>query len=162
MCRHCASVPPCLGPTANRSESSSSISTCGRRSTASGHRCGKTAASISSSGTTREMTRVVPDRAGRTSVAVLAPMNLADEEWVGIIETVPGAVVMAPALAIRNTSLLVGLIAVLGAAGLALLIARSLTRPIVQLTAAVQGAAGSRKPVIPVDAGGETGVLARA
>ena len=64
--------------------------------------------------------------------------------------------------AIRNSSIAVGLIAVLCAAVLALLIARSLTRPIVQLTEAVQGAARDGKAVIPVDAGGETGVLARA
>jgi PAS domain S-box-containing protein len=115
-----------------------------------------------SSGTTQDMARVVPDRAGRPSVAVLAPAVLADEEWVGIIETVPSAVVMAPALAIQNTSLLVGLIAVMCAAVLALLIARSLTRPIVQLTAAIQSAARDGKAVIPVDARGETGVLARA
>jgi len=112
--------------------------------------------------TTQDMTRVVPDQAGRPSVAVLAPALLAEEEWVGIIETVPSAVVLAPALASRNTSLLVGLIAVLCAAILALLIARSLTRPIVQLTEAVQGVARNGKAVIPVDAGGETGVLARA
>ena len=69
---------------------------------------------------------------------------------------------MAPAAAIRNTSLLVGLIAVLCAAALALLVARSLTRPIVQLTAAVEGIAGNERAAIPVEAGGETGVLARA
>jgi PAS domain S-box-containing protein len=115
-----------------------------------------------SSGTTQNMSRVVPDRAGRPGVAVLVPAFLADEEWVGIIETVPSAVVLAPALAIQNTSLLVGLIAVLCAAVLAILIARSLTQPIVQLTEAVQGAAGTGKAVVPVDAGGETGVLARA
>ena len=115
-----------------------------------------------SSGTTQDMARVVPDRAGRPSVAVLAPAILADEEWIGIIEFVPSAVVMAPALEIQNTSLLVGLVAVLCAAVLALLIARSLTRPIVQLTEAVQGAAGNGKAAIPVDASGETGVLARA
>src|SRR4029079_6826647 len=59
-------------------------------------------------------------------------------------------------------SLLVGLIAVLCAAALAVLIARSLTRPIVQLTKDVQGAARNGKVAIPVDARGETGVLARA
>ena len=48
------------------------------------------------------------------------------------------------------------------AAVLALLIARSLTRPIVRLTEAVQGVARNGKVAIPVDAGGETGVLARA
>jgi PAS domain S-box-containing protein len=113
-------------------------------------------------GTTQNIARIVPDQAGRPSVVALAPAVLGNAEWVGIIETVPSAVVMAPAAAVQNTSLLVGLIAVLCAAVLALLIARSLTRPIVQLTEAVQGAAGSRKSVIPVDASGETGVLARA
>ena len=54
------------------------------------------------------------------------------------------------------------MIAVLCAAVLALLIARSLTRPIVQLTEAVQGVARNGKAAIPVDARGETGVLARA
>jgi nitrogen fixation/metabolism regulation signal transduction histidine kinase len=74
----------------------------------------------------------------------------------------PNAVIMAPAASIRNTSLLVGAIAVLSAAALALLIARSLTRPIVRLTEAVQGVAKKGKAAIPVDARGETGVLARA
>ncbi len=69
---------------------------------------------------------------------------------------------MAPAAGIQHSSIAVGLIAVLCAAALALLIARSLTRPIVQLTEAVQGAARDGKAAIPVDAGGETGVLARA
>ena len=56
----------------------------------------------------------------------------------------------------------VGLIAVLCAAVLALLIARSLTRPIVRLTEAVQGGGRDGKAIIPVEASGETGVLARA
>jgi PAS domain S-box-containing protein len=116
----------------------------------------------SSIGTTQNVARIVPDQAGRPSVVALAPAVLGNAEWVGIIETVPSAVVMATAAAIQNTSLLVGLIAVLCAAVLALLIARSLTRPIVRLTEAVQGGAGNGKSVIPVDAGGETGVLARA
>ena len=51
---------------------------------------------------------------------------------------------------------------VLGGVALAVLIARSLTRPIVQLTKAVQGAARNGKVAIPVEARGETGVLARA
>ena len=41
-------------------------------------------------------------------------------------------------------------------------VASSLTRPISQLTAAVEGIGGSDPPPIPVDARGETGVLARA
>ena len=87
---------------------------------------------------------------------------LADREWVGVIETFPNAVFVAPAASIRTTSMLVGLIAVLGAAALAVFIANSLTRPIRQLTAAVEGVGKDGSAAIPVDAGGETGVLARA
>src|ERR1700722_16259161 len=105
---------------------------------------------------------LAPDRPGRQGGRALAPALLAGKEWVGIIETIPNAILAAPAMAIQRTSLLVGLIAVLCAAGLAVFVARSLTRPIVQLTAAVE-AIGHNNPVaIPVDASGETGVLARA
>ncbi|MBT1514942.1 PAS domain S-box protein [Bradyrhizobium sp. SRL28] len=105
---------------------------------------------------------IVPDQAAQPGGIALAPALLAGVEWVGVIETAPNAVIMAPAASIRNTSLLVGGIAVLCAAVLALLIARSLTRPIVQLTEAVQGVASNKKIAIPVEARGETGVLARA
>ena len=113
-------------------------------------------------GTTQGIADIVPDQAGRPDGIALAPALLAGTEWVGVIETTPNAVIMAPAASIRNTSLLVGAIAVLSAAVLALLIARSLTRPIVRLTEAVQGVASKGKVAIPVDARGETGVLARA
>jgi PAS domain S-box-containing protein len=104
---------------------------------------------------------IVPDQAARSNGIAFAPAVLAGFEWVAVIETIPNAVIMAPAASIRNTSLLVGAIAVLSAAVLALLIARSLTRPIVRLTEAVQGVASKGKAAIPIDAGGETGVLAR-
>ena len=116
----------------------------------------------SQAGATQGSAEIVPDQAARSGGIALAPALLAGVEWVGVIETVPNAVIMAPAASIRNTSLLVGLIAVLCAAALAVLIARSLTRPIVQLTKAVEGAARNGKVAIPVDARGETGVLARA
>jgi PAS domain S-box-containing protein len=105
---------------------------------------------------------IVPDQTGQPSAAAFAPTILAGNEWIAVIETVPNAFMMAPAAAIRNTSLLVGLIAVLCAAALAFLVARSLTRPIVQLTAAVEGVGRNDPAAIPVNAGGETGVLARA
>jgi PAS domain S-box-containing protein len=116
----------------------------------------------SQAGATQGSADIVPDQAAQPGGIALAPAVLAGVEWVGVIETAPNAVIMAPAASIRNTSLLVGGIAVLCAAVLALLIARSLTRPIVQLTEAVQGVASNKKIAIPVDARGETGVLARA
>lgn len=113
-------------------------------------------------GTTQNVAGTVPDQAGKPDGVALAPALLAEKEWVAVIETVPNAIIMGPATTIRNTSLMVGVISVLCAAALALLIARSLTRPIVQLTAAVEGVARGGAATIPVTAGGETGVLARA
>jgi PAS domain S-box-containing protein len=116
----------------------------------------------SAAGEARSVALVEPDRTGQAGAIALSPAILASKEWVGVIESIPNAVVMAPLMAIRSTTLFVGLIAVLCATVLALLVARSLTRPIVQLTAAIEG--GNRKdpPAIPIEASGETGVLARA
>lgn len=116
----------------------------------------------SSLGARQGVAQIVANRAGRPDGMALAPALLAGSEWLGVIETIPNAVFMAPAATIQNSSMLVGLIAVLCAAVLAVFIARSLTRPIIQLTAAVEGAGHDGKAAIPVDAGGETGVLARA
>ena len=113
-------------------------------------------------GATQGVAQIVPDQTGRPGGAAIAPAILAGNEWVAVIESVPNAVVMAPLAAIQNSSMLVGLIAVLCAAVLAVLIARSLTRPINQLRAAVEGAGRGGAVAIPVDASGETGVLARA
>jgi PAS domain S-box-containing protein len=113
-------------------------------------------------GATKVFSRAEPDEAGRPNGVAFAPTVLAGSEWVAIIEQVPNSAFMAPAAAIRNSSISVGLIAVLCAAVLALLIARSLTRPIIRLTEAVQGVGHGGKAIIPVEATGETGVLARA
>ncbi|HEV7634693.1 MAG TPA: PAS domain S-box protein, partial [Bradyrhizobium sp.] len=113
-------------------------------------------------GTKQSIAQIAPDQTGQPAAAALAPAVLAEREWVAVIETVPNAVFMAPAAAIQNTSLLVGFIAVLCAAALAVFVANSLTRPISRLTAAVEGMGKSGPVAIPLDAGGETGVLARA
>ncbi|MCK1361164.1 PAS domain S-box protein [Bradyrhizobium sp. 199] len=113
-------------------------------------------------GTSDVSTRLMTDQSGRPSGAAIAPALLADKEWTAIIVTVPPSVFGRVPAAIQKTSLLVGVLAVLAAASLAVLLARSLTRPIGRLTAAVE-AIGRGKPAdIPVDASGETGVLARA
>jgi PAS domain S-box-containing protein len=117
----------------------------------------------SSIGAQQSDAQIVLDRAGRPGGAALVPAVLFDKQWVGIIETVPNAVFTATAVAIGKTTLIVGLIAVLCAAVLAMIVAQSLTRPINRLTAAVEGSIGRRGPIaIPVRAGGETGLLARA
>ena len=93
---------------------------------------------------------------------MLAPVLLAGSEWLGVIEIVPNALLMRAANEVRNTTAVVGLIAILCAAVLAVAVARSLTRPINQLTAAVEGLGRDDQLAIPVDAVGETGLLARA
>jgi PAS domain S-box-containing protein len=113
-------------------------------------------------GATQAVSRIVPDQAGQPSGIALAPAVLAGREWVAVIEAAPNAAFMTLAAGIQNSSVLVGLIAVLCAAVLAIFVARSLTRPIVQLTAAVEAVARNEAATIPVEAGGETGVLARA
>ena len=113
-------------------------------------------------GRTQSSSSVAPDAAGAPGGVALAPTLLAGKQWVGIVECVPNQVFLAPAAAIRNTSLIVGLIAMLCAAVLAVIVARSLTRPILRLTAAVEGIGHPGAVAIPVDAAGETGVLARA
>ncbi|MBR0794196.1 PAS domain S-box protein [Bradyrhizobium jicamae] len=114
-------------------------------------------------GTTQGVAKIVDGQAGREDcVVALAPTLLAGREWVAVIDVVPNNVFMAPATAIRNSTILVGSLAVLGAAALAWLIARSLTRPITRLTAAVERVTEKGTAAIPVNALGETGVLARA
>src|SRR6185437_7399454 len=90
-------------------------------------------------GAGQSASRTAADAPGAPSGVALAPALLAGKQWVGIIETVPNNVFMAPAVSIRNTSLLVGLVAMLCAAVLAVIVARSLTRPIQRLTKAVEG-----------------------
>ncbi|MBB4374081.1 PAS domain S-box-containing protein [Bradyrhizobium sp. cir1] len=113
-------------------------------------------------GTPDVATRLTTDESGRPSGAAIAPTLLAGKEWVAIVVTVPPSVFGRVPAAIQKTSLLVGVLAVLAAASLAVLLARSLTRPIGRLTAAVEAIGSGRAADIPVDAGGETGVLARA
>lgn len=113
-------------------------------------------------GTPEASTQLMADGLGRPSGAAIAPALLAGKEWIGVIVAVPSAVFGRVPAAIQKTSLLVGLLAVLAAAALAVLLARSLTRPIGRLTAAVEAIGSGRPADIPVDASGETGVLARA
>jgi len=113
-------------------------------------------------GASQGVAHIAPDQTGKLGGVALAPALLAGSEWVAVIQTFPNTVFVAPAAAIRDSSIRVGLIAVLCTAALAMSFARSLVRPISQLTAAVEGIGRNDRVAIPVDASGETGVLARA
>ncbi|MDE2376915.1 PAS domain S-box protein [Bradyrhizobium sp.] len=106
--------------------------------------------------------QIVTSPAGKPGGVALSSAILAGTKWAGVIQVAPNATFMAPAAAIQHTSLAIGLIAVLVAAVLAVLLARTLTRPIGQLTAAVEAIGHDDAVVIPTEAPGETGVLARA
>ncbi len=106
--------------------------------------------------------QVMRDQAGTQFGVGWGTVGLADGPRVAVIETIPYAGLIAAAIAIRDSSLFAGLLAVLGAVALAVLLARSLTRPLVQMTRAVEGFARDEPAAIPIDAGGEIGRLAQA
>jgi PAS domain S-box-containing protein len=105
---------------------------------------------------------LVRDAAGKRVGAAAASARLADGPRAIIIETVPDAVLTAPATAVEHASLIAAAIAIACAIALAGLLGRSLTRPLTQMTRAVEGFAQNHPVVVPVEAGGEIGVLARA
>ncbi|MET0970286.1 MAG: ATP-binding protein [Tardiphaga sp.] len=105
----------------------------------------------------------VTDKADGEKVAVAIEFDrLADTLRVGIIESASYASIMAPAAALRRSDLTAAAVAIAAAILLAIFMARSLTRPLRQITAAVVGF-GRGEPIhVPDQAGGEVGILARA
>ena len=71
-------------------------------------------------------------------------------------------VALAATLAVRNSSLLGGGLAVLGALALAVLLGRSLTTPLVQMTKAVEGFGRNEAIAVPSNGSAEIRVLAGA
>jgi PAS domain S-box-containing protein len=106
--------------------------------------------------------RVLRDRAGNDFGVAWQGVRLLDGPRVGVIQTIPYAELTAAVSAVRNSSLLAGFGAVLGAIVLAVLLAGSLAKPLVQMTKAVEGFARDEPTAIPTDAGGEIGMLAHA
>jgi PAS domain S-box-containing protein len=104
----------------------------------------------------------IANGANAGAVAALASTRLAGGSRIGIVEVAPAAVIMAPAAAVARSTLVVGIAAFVLASALAILLARSLSRPLVQMTHAVEAFPHGEAAAIPADAGGEIGVLARA
>ncbi len=105
-------------------------------------------------------TNRITDSRGQPILAALQSVVLAGGPRVAVLESTPEAVVMAPVAAVAKSTLLVGLVSVLCAGVLAFLLARSLTRPLVQMTQAVE-AFPQNSAAMPGTTG-EIGVLARA
>jgi PAS domain S-box-containing protein len=105
---------------------------------------------------------VVADRAGERFGFAAEFVRLAGGPQVAVVQAVPYSVLMAAATAVRNSSLIGGAVATLCAFVLALIVARSLTRPLVQMTRAVEGFSRGEAVALPAGGGYEIGVLANA
>ncbi|CAN5407509.1 hypothetical protein BH11PSE4_BH11PSE4_14900 [soil metagenome] len=105
---------------------------------------------------------VIADSDGQQVAAALATAQVADGPWLGIIETDSYAALMAPAAAARRSDLIVASAAVLFAVVLAVLLARSMTRPLIAITRAVDSFAGGGPMTVPPGLTGEVGILAAA
>jgi signal transduction histidine kinase/CheY-like chemotaxis protein len=103
------------------------------------------------------------DRNGKRFGVAFASVRLADGPRVSVAETIQENKIVGAALsALRDSSLIGGAIAVLGAVLLAVGFARGLTRPLTQMTTAVAGFSQEVPLVVPLEGGGEIGILARA
>jgi PAS domain S-box-containing protein len=104
---------------------------------------------------------LLDDRQGEQCLAAVATVALAGGPRVGVLEITPVTALMATARAVGRSTLLGALISVLCATALAIVFARSLTRPLVQMTKAVEAFPHSPPVALPT-ASGEIGVLAGA
>ena len=106
--------------------------------------------------------RVIQDRAGARFGIGVVTERLADGPRVFVIQAVPYSTLMAATTAVRDSSLMGGIVAAFCAFLLAIIVARSLTRPLVQMTKVVQGFSRDETVALPTGGGLEIGVLADA
>jgi len=107
-------------------------------------------------------TEIYRDAEDREHGAAIASRNLAGGPRVAVVETLPVSIMLASAAAVARASLVAGSMAAAAAMILAVLFARSLTRPLRRVTEAVAGFTGGEALSVPETAGGEVGMLARA
>ena len=81
---------------------------------------------------------VISDVKGSSIGVAMSSVRLAEGPRIGEIETIPFAALVAAAAAAERSSLVVGFLAALGALALAIVVARSLTKPLGKRTAAAE------------------------
>jgi signal transduction histidine kinase/CheY-like chemotaxis protein len=101
-----------------------------------------------------------PDGQRIAAAIVVAPLTSGLRT--GVIETEPFDRIMSPAIALQNTGLIVALFGAMGAVLLAVLLSRSLARPVALITAAVDDFSRTGQLTLPTGLSGETRVLAAA
>jgi PAS domain S-box-containing protein len=110
----------------------------------------------------RSQARIVTDRAGERYGVALNTIQLAGGPWVTVVETLRYDRLLVAATAIRNTALAGGFATMIVAMFLAVGLARSLTRPLEQMTRAAESLARGDTVAVPTEAAGEIGILAKA
>jgi PAS domain S-box-containing protein len=106
--------------------------------------------------------RILQNRSGAGVGVAWQKLRLGGGPRVAAIETLSYPALIAGATTIRDASAIAALAAVLVAFVLAVFIARSMTKPLAQMTRAVEGLADNEPMVIHTAAGGEIGTLAKA
>jgi len=99
---------------------------------------------------------------GKRVAAAIVAAPLIGGWRAGVIETEAFGRIIAPAMAMQNTSLLVALIAAIVAVLSSVLLSRSLAKPVVKITAAVSEFGKTGRFVAPASLSGETRTLAAA
>jgi PAS domain S-box-containing protein len=106
--------------------------------------------------------RILQNRSGARVGVAWQKLRLGGGPRVAAIETLSYPALIAGATTIRDASAIAALAAVLVAFVLAVFIARSMTKPLAQMTRAVERLADNEPMVIHTAAGGEIGTLAKA
>ncbi len=106
--------------------------------------------------------RVAHDRAGTPFGVAPISVRLAQGPVVTMVLAWPYERVVQPAIAVRNSILLAAIFTVLLAVGLAILLARSIAKPLEEMTAAVTAFGRGEPAVVPVGEAGEIGALSQA
>ena len=106
--------------------------------------------------------RVVQDRAGVRVGVGMDMLRLADGPRIAVIQALPYSEFMAATLAVRDSSLIGGFLAAFCAVVVAIIVARSLTQPLVQMTKVVEGFSRDETVALPAGGGQEISVLANA
>lgn len=112
-------------------------------------------------GSTSVEPSILQARSGEKFAVASALVRLAGGPRIAIVHTVPESQLLAAATAVRNATLLAGALAAVVAITLAVGIARSLTRPLVQMTNAAEAFARGEIAKVPASGAGEIGTLAR-
>jgi PAS domain S-box-containing protein len=106
--------------------------------------------------------RIIENRSGERVGVAWQKLRLGGGPRVAAIETLSYGPLIAGATTIRDSSAVAALAAVLVAFVLAVFIARSMAKPLAQMTRAVEGLADNQPIVVNTGAGGEIGTLAKA